>query len=92
LSEGFGLPGLEAMLHGAPVVSSDATCLPEVHGNAAHYFNPLSVSDMATKISEVLDNPVLRKELVAKGYQQVKKFSWKKMAEETLAVYNKVLR
>ncbi|HSX05504.1 MAG TPA: glycosyltransferase family 1 protein, partial [Candidatus Saccharimonadales bacterium] len=52
LSEGFGLPGLEAMMHGAPVASSNATCLPEVHGDAAHYFDPLDVTDMATKIGE----------------------------------------
>ena len=91
LSEGFGLPGLEAMLHGAPVVSSNATCLPEVHGNAAHYFNPLDVQDMAAKIGEVLDDPDLRQKLIAAGHKQAAKFSWKRMAEQTLAVYNKVL-
>jgi glycosyltransferase involved in cell wall biosynthesis len=91
LSEGFGLPALEAMAHGAPVVSSNATCLPEVYGNAAHYFNPLDVNDMAEKIDEVLSNPKLQKELVEKGKNQVKKYSWKRMAEETLAVYEEVL-
>jgi len=91
LSEGFGLPGLEAMQHGAPVVSSNATCLPEVYGDAAHYFNPLDSQDMTAKIAEVLDNPELRNQLVEKGRAQAAKYSWQRMAEQTLAVYKKVL-
>lgn len=91
LSEGFGLPALEAMAHGAPVASSNATCLPEVYGEAAHYFDPLSVDDMAEKILEVLDNQQLRKELIQKGRKQAGKYSWRRMAEQTLAVYNDVL-
>ena len=92
LSEGFGLPPLEAMLYGAPVVSSNATCMPEVLGDAVHYFNPTDVHDMATKIAEVLDDPVLREELIEKGAKQVKKYSWKHMAEQTLVVFEKALR
>jgi glycosyltransferase involved in cell wall biosynthesis len=91
LSEGFGLPPLEAMMYGAPVVSSNATCMPEVLGDAAHYFDPTDVKDMALKIDEVLSNPDLRKKLVEKGKIQVKKYSWKRMAEQTLEIYNKVL-
>jgi len=91
LSEGFGLPGLEAMAQGTPVASSNATCLPEVYGDAAHYFNPLDVHDMASKINEVLTSEKLRKELIAKGQEQVKKYSWQKMAEQTLEIYRKVL-
>lgn len=91
LSEGFGLPGLEAMVHGAPVVSSNATCLPEVYGDAAHYFDPLSVQDMAAKIGEVLDDPILREDLVEKGKAQAATYSWQRMAEQTLAVYEQVL-
>lgn len=91
LSEGFGLPGLEAMRHGAPVASSNATCLPEVYGEAAHYFNPLDVNDMAAKIAEVIDTKNLRQQLVQKGTEQAAKYSWQHMAEQTLAVYNKVL-
>ena len=87
LSEGFGLPGLEAMIHGAPVISSDASCLPEVHGNGAYYFNPLDVTDIAAKIGAVLDDPVLRADLIQKGAAQAAKYSWKRMAEQTLAVY-----
>lgn len=91
LSEGFGLPSLEAMKHGAPVASSNATCLPEVNGDAAHYFDPLDVTDMASKINEVLSDEVLRKSLITKGYKQVKKYSWRRMAEQTLVVYKNVL-
>lgn len=90
-SEGFGLPALEAMVHGTPVASSNATCLPEVCGHAAHYFDPHSPADMATKIQEVITNEKLRKDLVQKGHEQVKKFSWRHMAQETLAVYKSVL-
>lgn len=91
LMEGFGLPGLEAMVHMAPVVSSNATCLPEVYGNAALYFDPTSVQDMVTSIAQVIDNESVRKELIEKGTKQAKKYSWKKMAEETHAVYMKAL-
>ena len=91
LSEGFGLPGLEAMVHGAPVVSSNATCLPEVYGNAALFFNPENTEDISLKIERILSDTELRKDLIKKGYSQVKKYSWKKMAEETLGVYTKLL-
>jgi glycosyltransferase involved in cell wall biosynthesis len=89
LMEGFGLPGLEAMEFGAPVVSSNATCLPEVYGKAAEYFSPLDVQDMATKIDKVLSDEGLRKKLVDLGHKQVKKYSWERTARETLAIYRK---
>lgn len=91
LMEGFGLPGLEAMGYGTPVVSSNATCLPEVYGQAAHYFNPLDTSDMAEAIDQALSNDKLRTRLAKAGYKQIKKYSWKKQAQETYAVYRKVL-
>jgi glycosyltransferase involved in cell wall biosynthesis len=91
LMEGFGLPGLEAMGHNLPVVSSNATCLPEVYGDAAIYFDPLNVEDMAEKISLVLDSKDMQMQLAAEGQKQLKKYSWKKMAKETHAVYMKVL-
>lgn len=91
LSEGFGLPGLEAMSHGAPVASSNATCLPEVHGKAAHYFDPISVEDMARAINDILANPALRRKLVVSGKKQVARYSWMRMAKQTLAVYESTL-
>jgi glycosyltransferase involved in cell wall biosynthesis len=87
LSEGFGLPGLEAMVHGCPVVSSNATCLPEVYEDAAIYFDPNSPQDIADKISIVLNDPKLRQDLIAKGHAQATKYSWRRMAEQTLEVY-----
>jgi glycosyltransferase involved in cell wall biosynthesis len=92
LSEGFGLPGLEAMQHGAPVASSNATCLPEVYGDAAHYFDPKDTQAMSDAINEVLTNKDLRQKLITAGDAQVKKYSWKRMAEETLRVYESALR
>jgi glycosyltransferase involved in cell wall biosynthesis len=87
LSEGFGLPGLEAMMHGAPVVSSNATCLPEVYGTAAHYFDPLDVTAIATAIDQMLRDTNLRTSLITAGHAQVEKYSWQRMAEQTLAIY-----
>lgn len=91
LSEGFGLPALEAMMHGAPVVSSNATCLPEVYGDAAHYFDPLNVQDIADKITDVIDSQTLRQKLIKKGAKQAAKYSWKRMAQQTLEVFEKAL-
>jgi glycosyltransferase involved in cell wall biosynthesis len=91
LSEGFGLPGLEAMVHGCPVVSSNASCLPEVHGDAAHYFNPDDVQEMAEKINDVISNETLRKKLIANGYENTKRFSWRRFANQHLAIFKEVL-
>lgn len=91
LMEGFGLPGLEAMSYGAPVASSNATCLPEVYGDGAHYFNPKSVDDIARAIDDILREATLRDELIKKGTLQIMKYSWKRMAEQTLDVYKKAL-
>jgi len=91
LSEGFGLPGLEAMAHGAPVVSSSATCLPEIYGDAARYFNPHDAEDMAKEIRSVITRPQTREARVAAGHKQAKKYSWRRMAEQTLAIYQAAL-
>lgn len=91
LMEGFGLPGLEAMASGAPVASSNTTCLPEVYQNGAHYFNPLDIADMTNKIDDILSDERLRKTLIVAGKEVAQQYSWKKMATETLAVYRRVL-
>lgn len=91
LSEGFGLPGLEAMVHGCPVVSSNASCLPEVNGDAAHYFNPEDIQEMAAKIDEVISSEPLRKKLVEKGYENAKRFSWRRFATQHLELFKKII-
>ncbi|MDB5168271.1 MAG: glycosyl transferase, group 1 [Candidatus Saccharibacteria bacterium] len=87
LMEGFGLPGLEAMCYGAPVASSNATCLPEVYGDAAHYFNPIESTDIARAIEDILSDQVYREQLIANGYERAQHYSWKRMAEQTHAIY-----
>jgi glycosyltransferase involved in cell wall biosynthesis len=74
-----------------PVVSSNATCLPEVYEHAAHYFNPNDTTDMARAINDVLSDESLKKDLVVKGYTQIKKYSWRRMAEQTHATYIEAL-
>ncbi len=91
LSEGFGLPVLEAMRHGAPVVSSDATCSPEIYGDAALYFDPLNPVDMSNKIATMLSAEKLRQDFVRRGHAQANLYSWERMARQTLAVYTQVL-
>jgi glycosyltransferase involved in cell wall biosynthesis len=92
LSEGFGLPGLEAMLYDLPVVSSNATCLPEVYRDAALYFDPLDSADIAAKINQLLNDPTLAKDLAAKGRQVVASYSWQRTAQRTLDVFAKALK
>ncbi len=91
LSEGFGLPGLEAMVAGAPVVSSNATCLPEVYKDGAEYFDPESVDDMAVAINRVLSDEKLRAKLIRHGKVVADSYSWERMAQQTLDVYNGIL-
>ena len=88
--EGFGLPPLEAMSYELPVVSSKSSCLPEILGEAALYFNPRDQADIVRSIRKVLTDDDLRNSLKIKGLQQVKKYSWEKCARETLAVYQNI--
>jgi glycosyltransferase involved in cell wall biosynthesis len=88
LYEGFGLPPLEAMCENTPVISSSASCLPEILGEAAYYFDPKAIGEISEAIEKVLIDKDLRETLVLAGRKQVKKYSWKKMAEETLRIYD----
>jgi glycosyltransferase involved in cell wall biosynthesis len=90
--EGFGLPVLEAMEVGLPIVCSNAASLQEVAGNAAVFFDPFSVADIAEKIVTVANDVSLRNELRARGVENLKRFSWEKTAAETVAVYDELLR
>jgi glycosyltransferase involved in cell wall biosynthesis len=92
LMEGFGLPPLEAMAYGTPVVSSDASCLPEILGDAAEYFNPTDIHNMAEVISRVIHDDKLRANMVARGTKQVGKYSWRRMAEQTHEIYMNALK
>lgn len=90
LIEGFGLTGLEAMMVGLPVVSSSASCLPEVYQDAALYFDPYSHEDLSKKLEQITTDKKLREILIEEGLKQVKLYSWKKMAKETIEVYKKI--
>jgi glycosyltransferase involved in cell wall biosynthesis len=91
LSEGFHIPGLEAMYEDCPVISSNATCLPEVYEDAALYFDPHSTTDLASCISLLMNDPDKRKQMAKLGNAQVKKYSWGKTAQLTLEAYRQVL-
>ncbi|NOY88985.1 MAG: glycosyltransferase family 4 protein [FCB group bacterium] len=90
LYEGFGLPPLEAMACGCPCVVSKAASLPEVCGDAVLYCDPYNVNDIADKISRLLVNEKLRAELIEKGWERVKLFSWEKTAEKVLKIIDEV--
>lgn len=87
LYEGFGIPPLEAMAAGCPVICSNTSSLPEVVGNAGEYFDPASRDSMVAAMERVLDSPSRRLELVQLGRQQLQKFSWERCARETLDIY-----
>ena len=85
--EGFGLPGLEAMNYRLPVVASNSSCLEEIYGDAAIYFNPREKNDIIEKIKQVYFDKALRGKLKEKGLLQVKKYNWEFLAKETLHIY-----
>jgi glycosyltransferase involved in cell wall biosynthesis len=90
-SEGFGLPGLEAMALGCPVACSDTSVFREVYGEAVLYFDPNDSGVVAKVINNLLKNQALREKLVRLGFRQARKYSWRKLAKQTLEVYNSLL-
>ena len=91
LAEGFGFTPLEAIAAGVPVASSSAEPMPEILGDAAVYFNPRSTEDMVSSIESLLVDKGLRKQLVEKGAERVRQFSWQTTATQMLAVYDRAL-
>ena len=90
LFEGFGIPALEAMECGCPVITSNSTSLPEVAGDATERVNPLDVTDIARVLRKVCTDPELRLELKRRGFGWAKQFSWEKMGLETMKLYSSV--
>ncbi len=90
LYEGFGLPPLEAMTHGVPVVSSSASCMPEVLGSAAMYFDPEDVQDIARVVEAGVQNADMRYDMKQKATGELQRYSWKNLAKKTLQIYKKV--
>lgn len=87
LYEGFGLPPLEAMTYGTPVLAANASCLPEILGDAALYFDSADVSAIIGAIHRVIEDAELRQALAERGFAQVQRYSWHRMMEQTLNVY-----
>lgn len=88
--EGFGLPPLEAMANGCPVLSSNRSSMPEILGSAALYFDPENDDEIVGQITKIVEDENLRKELIQKGKNQVKKYSWETCARKTLEIYNSI--
>jgi len=89
--EGFSLTGLEAMALNCPVISSNASCLPEIYGNSVLYFNPTDSQELINQIEKLKNSPNLREKLIKLGHLQIAKYSWTKTATQTLYVYQKLL-
>ena len=90
LYEGFGIPVLEAMSYDCPTIVSMTSSLPEVGGDASLYFDPKNSDDLLEKLKTLYNNNELRKELISKGRQRIKDFSWEKCGKETLDVILKI--
>jgi glycosyltransferase involved in cell wall biosynthesis len=87
LMEGFGLPGIEAMQVGCPVIAADSSCFPEVYQEAAVYFDPHNLMQLKKRITTVLEDKKLKNELINKGRNQAEEYDWKKTAAKTKQIY-----
>jgi glycosyltransferase involved in cell wall biosynthesis len=91
LYEGFGIPPLEAMSIGCPVICSNTSSLPEVVGNAGEYFDPGSIESIRTALETVLQSTTRRDDLIKMGHMRSASFSWARCADETLAIYRSLI-
>ena len=91
LYEGFGMPILEAWSHECPVALAEASCFPEIAGDAALYFDPSSVDDIYDKMRLLADDKALRESLVVKGNERVRLFSWRKCADQHMQLYQSLV-
>ncbi len=91
LYEGFGIPLLEAMHYGSPIVASKASCFPEIAGDAALYFEPTSAEDLVLKIEKIISDSETRSQLIKNGYEREKQFGWDKCATHTYEFYKDIL-
>ena len=89
--EGFGIPPLEAMAQGCPVISSNSSSMPEVIGPAAEYFSPMNLDEMQFAIENVVYSKARTQELINSGLSRIQNFSWQKCAKETSSVYSSIL-
>jgi glycosyltransferase involved in cell wall biosynthesis len=90
--EGFGLPPLEAMVNGCPVISSNSSSLPEVCGDAVLYFDPVDVNALEKAIASVLMDKELARSLITKGYERVKQFTWEKSGQSHNDLFEKLIK
>jgi glycosyltransferase involved in cell wall biosynthesis len=91
LYEGFGLPLLESMACHCPIVCSKTSCFPEIAGNAAKYFDPYSIENMFEVTSEVLNNPIIREDLVNRGLERIKHFTWQDCTNKHVRAYQSLI-
>ena len=92
LYEGFGIPLLEAMACGTPILASNVSSIPEVCGNAALLFDPQSIQEMVDAIERLISDEVLRKQLVQRGFLRIKKYSWKNSAKALLDTFEEIYK
>jgi len=90
IRESFGIPLLEGMKMGTPVITSNISCMPEIAGRSAYFIDPFDPSSMAKAMKVIANNPRVRSSIIERGFQRVKFFSWEKSAIQLLNIYTEV--